>query len=275
LLNLLQVTVPFDADVNFNSLSTERVLWCLLYFAGYVTGYLADPAVLLPGAEPPLLVARYPNEEVSQELRRVWIDFFESAQVGRLRDPALAAALIGDASSFESKLRDIAAGVFRYSLSFASASPLGLIARSYHDTARLAESWYHAFFLATVLPLERVGYTILSNLEAGYGRADLILAHREKPCVIFEFKAAKVWPSVPSLRLTGRRTRTGPTMSSADLWLRRLLDRSRRKPTCSAVADTPTVPFCTELGCSGSLWLSSSVTYPSVHMVRDDPYSLD
>jgi len=63
---------------------------------------------------------------------------------------------------------------------------------SYFDTAKNEESVYHAFFLGLLVNL--MDYEVVSNQEAGYGRVDVMILHREdktKPAIIMELKRLK------------------------------------------------------------------------------------
>ena len=58
---------------------------------------------------------------------------------------------------------------------------------SYHDTR--TENSYHMFMLGMLVSLN--DYEVISNKEAGYGRVDVIILHREdktKPAIVMELK---------------------------------------------------------------------------------------
>jgi DNA-binding transcriptional MerR regulator len=58
---------------------------------------------------------------------------------------------------------------------------------SYHDTR--SENSYHMFMLGMLVSLDE--YEVISNKEAGYGRVDVILLHKEdkkKPAIVMELK---------------------------------------------------------------------------------------
>jgi len=59
------------------------------------------------------------------------------------------------------------------------------------DTAKMPQLWYHAFILSMIYPSRDSGYAVESNIEAGYGRADIILFHKsekQKHGIVLEFK---------------------------------------------------------------------------------------
>ena len=60
---------------------------------------------------------------------------------------------------------------------------------SFYDTGKTVESVYHAFFLGLLVNLNE--YEVISNAEAGYGRVDIILIHKEerdKLAIVMELK---------------------------------------------------------------------------------------
>jgi hypothetical protein len=60
---------------------------------------------------------------------------------------------------------------------------------SFYDTSKNVESVYHAFFLGLLVNLS--DYEIISNKEAGYGRVDIIVLHKEdkeKLALVIELK---------------------------------------------------------------------------------------
>ena len=48
---------------------------------------------------------------------------------------------------------------------------------SFYDTGKNIESVYHAFFLGLLVNLGE--YEVISNQEAGYGRVDIMVLHKE------------------------------------------------------------------------------------------------
>ena len=64
-----------------------------------------------------------------------------------------------------------------------------IITLSFYDTGKNVESVYHAFFLGLLVNLS--DYEIISNKEAGYGRVDIIVLHKEdktKLALVIELK---------------------------------------------------------------------------------------
>eukprot|EP01124_Arcella_intermedia_P007647 TRINITY_DN14721_c0_g1_i1.p2 TRINITY_DN14721_c0_g1~~TRINITY_DN14721_c0_g1_i1.p2 ORF type:complete len:167 (+),score=5.91 TRINITY_DN14721_c0_g1_i1:977-1477(+) len=68
LLDRKTILVPFEIDINFKTLNSDRTLWSLLYFSGYLTGEQI-------GEEN--LNVYIPNAEVFRELSVMWRRLFE------------------------------------------------------------------------------------------------------------------------------------------------------------------------------------------------------
>ncbi|MEA2029734.1 MAG: AAA family ATPase [Campylobacterota bacterium] len=64
---------------------------------------------------------------------------------------------------------------------------------SYYDTAKRVESVYHAFFLGLLVNLS--DYEVISNAEAGYGRVDILLYHKDDKsqlALVIELKSIRM-----------------------------------------------------------------------------------
>ena len=151
---------------------SDRPTLSLLYMAGYVN------AIRIPSDVPvanPSYQLRIPNKEVHSAFERIignWIPTHDDSSEMVL---AFNALFIGDISIFGRKLQTIAETIF-----------------SYYDTkGAKPECFYHGFLLGLVYQFS-AAYFILSNREAGDGRADIILlpkeAKRKLDGIILELK---------------------------------------------------------------------------------------
>ena len=63
---------------------------------------------------------------------------------------------------------------------------------SFYDTVKTPENVYHAFLLGLLIHLN--DYEIISNQEAGYGRLDIMVLHKndkKQPVIIMELKTIR------------------------------------------------------------------------------------
>eukprot|EP01124_Arcella_intermedia_P007649 TRINITY_DN14721_c0_g1_i5.p1 TRINITY_DN14721_c0_g1~~TRINITY_DN14721_c0_g1_i5.p1 ORF type:complete len:314 (+),score=38.68 TRINITY_DN14721_c0_g1_i5:977-1918(+) len=158
LLDRKTILVPFEIDINFKTLNSDRTLWSLLYFSGYLTGEQI-------GEEN--LNVYIPNAEVFRELSVMWRRLFEQKGFTVQYKELISALLSGNQEILETHLSMFSA----------------------YDVAGTPELWYHGFLLAVLYPLFAEGYVIKSNREAGLGRLDIAIhSPTGKPDIIIELK---------------------------------------------------------------------------------------
>jgi hypothetical protein len=160
---------PVHEDITYTDIYTSKDnLWNFLFF----TGYLKTVSQKLESNTIYLKLA-IPNEEVRyiyQNTIREWFDQEIQQTDFKIFYQSI---LSGDTEEMEEFICEQLSGSI-----------------SYYDNA---ESFYHGYLLGILSGLS--GYEILSNREAGNGRADLILApfHPKKPAVILELKISKTF----------------------------------------------------------------------------------
>ena len=168
LLNRGTIERPIHEDITYDSIyDTEDNLWNFLFF----TGYLKKISSRMEG-ESQYAAMAIPNSEVSYIYRNTIRTWFDKKQKEFNMSPLYAAIDQGDTDKMEEEIS-----------AFLEESI------SYFD---YGESYYHGFLTGL---LQRNGkYRILSNREAGLGRADIILKTpriRKGRAVILELKAVK------------------------------------------------------------------------------------
>ena len=152
-----------DRDFNFN----EEMLYSFLFFSGYLK-YTSK--TWKQGEH--ICTLAIVNVECQYIFRKIisnWIS--EKFSNPRLR-VLLKSLTDGDLKLFEKIFSEFV----RDTLSF-------------YDTGKNVESVYHAFFLGLLVNLS--DYEIISNKEAGYGRVDIIVLHKEdkeKLALVIELK---------------------------------------------------------------------------------------
>jgi hypothetical protein len=152
-----------DRDFNFN----EEMLYSFLFFSGYLK-YTSK--TWKQGEH--ICTLGIVNVECQYIFRKIisnWVS--EKFSNPRLR-VLLKSLTDGDLKLFEKIFSEFV----RDTLSF-------------YDTGKNVESVYHAFFLGLLVNLS--DYEIISNKEAGYGRVDIIVLHKEdkeKLALVIELK---------------------------------------------------------------------------------------
>lgn len=138
-------------------------LWELMLFAGYLT--VSDKI------NSELYTVKIPNNEVKTFFRSIFVETMFTSRNLETKD--LFNALIGG------KVTNIL-DCFKKIL---------LNITSYNDLDDRYENSYHMLFMGILYAFSDI-YTVYSNIETGYGRADLILKSKIKyyPSYIFEFK---------------------------------------------------------------------------------------
>jgi hypothetical protein len=138
---------------------SDRPTLSLLYMAGYVNAIKTPSDV--PVANPTYQL-RIPNKEVHSAFERIIERWIPSQNENSEMVLAFNALLAGNTLLFGRKLQTIAQTIF-----------------SYYDTkGAKPECFYHGFLLGLVYQFSAT-YIILSNREAGDGRADIILLPKD------------------------------------------------------------------------------------------------
>ena len=164
------LSTPLDEHLVFSDLDRRpEALWSLLLAAGYLK------PVRTTWVEGELQAElTIPNREVRVSWRQLGARNLHDAMRGSAAvDRLTRAMLAGDERAFSADLRKLAAN-----------------ALSFHDTGGdWPERVWQAFVLGVLVHLDP-GWEVRSNLEAGYGRADVLVRPRQpgRPGVVIEFK---------------------------------------------------------------------------------------
>jgi hypothetical protein len=177
---------PLDENVSLLEVDrSERALWSLLVFAGYLNA--EDTGRASPDGLTPYRLS-IPNNEV----RVVYATTFRTWMEVRLRGhggdlEALTTALLGgDAATVEVHLQAFVTDVL-----------------SYHDPATVRpEAVYQGFVLGLLAAMEP-DYLVRSNRESGAGRPDVMIRPRVpgKPAAVLELKVARKGQASPAAAL--------------------------------------------------------------------------
>lgn len=165
-----EVRVSANLETAFVELATPQTLWGLLINAGYLTISKIFPS----GAT----LLKIPNEEVKKEFREI-VALYTRLDSNQLND--LFNALIDQ--DMEEFLRLYQSLVYHY-------VSVHDIRKSKVDDVKHLENSYHMLFLGMAISVSGM-YEITSNLEAGDGRADVImksLQPKKRPHILVEFK---------------------------------------------------------------------------------------
>jgi len=165
-----EVRVAANLETSFVELAIPQTLWGLLVNAGYLT-VVRD---LNEGG----LVVRIPNNEVKREFREI-VAIYTDIHDDRLN--LLFGALI--ASDMDDFLELYQTLVYDY-------VSMHDIRTSNDCDVKHLENSYHMLFLGMVISVSGM-YEVTSNLEAGDGRADVImksLQSERRPHIVIEFK---------------------------------------------------------------------------------------
>jgi hypothetical protein len=178
LLNGGAVRAALDENLVLADLAHNRdALWSLLLAAGYLRPVHTE---LRRGRLHAELVI--PNEELLTSWQLLAARHLEDALTGSAAVEHLVRAMFaGNERAFAADLRTLAAN-----------------ALSYHDTAGdWPERVWQAFVLGVLVHLSD-GWEVRSNLELGYGRADVIVRPRKagRPGVLMELKRVEAGESV-------------------------------------------------------------------------------
>ncbi|CAA6820639.1 MAG: Unknown protein [uncultured Sulfurovum sp.] len=152
-----------DRDFNFN----EEMLYSFLFFSGYLK--YTSKAFIKGKHFCHLAIVNIECQYIFENIISNWIS--EKFSNPKLR-VLLKSLTDGDLKLFEKIFSEFV----RDTLSF-------------YDTGKNVESVYHAFFLGLLVNLS--DYEVISNKEAGYGRVDIIVLHKEdkeKLALVIELK---------------------------------------------------------------------------------------
>lgn len=131
-------------------------LWSLLTFSGYLSAESAAPT---PSGF--RVTLRIPNEEVRAVYHDVFARFLEGSVVGSSVDALLEAMLGGDTEALQAELENLMRS-----------------AMSSHDFGqRPVEAIYQALLIGLLVRLDPT-HRVMSNREAGHGRADILVVPR-------------------------------------------------------------------------------------------------
>ena len=171
LLNNEKLRYPISENITFSDIGKNPLnIWSFLFYTGYLKA--SDPAPDLRGRTTYLI--SIPNREISFAYEH-FIESMYSTTDGGL--DTLMRCFLGTQSimRLEAVLQD-----------------LTLSLMSMYDLAKLPEAVFHAFVLGLLANLRSV-FEIRSNVESGYGRADILMIPKIKECnsgYIIEFKSA-------------------------------------------------------------------------------------
>jgi hypothetical protein len=184
---LLQTHVtyqPINENMVFEELKTHsRNLWGLLFFSGYLTANKYN----LHEDGSFMCELSIPNKEIMTLYIKIVREWFELAHPSLSYQDFIQCLLAKDIKRFQQQLQ-----------SYINESG------SYFDfNQHTQEQVYQALVLGMVVGL-REHYVIQSNIETGDGRADVMLApkQKDKPGIIIEFKRAKEKSQLSTLSKT-------------------------------------------------------------------------
>ena len=171
-----ELRYPLSENITFGDIGKNPVnIWSLLYYSGYLKA--DDPE--FADYDPNLLTysLSIPNREIFLAYQQF---------VNRLYETGTMSDGIKDFISFflENKIPSVLEQTL-------SDLTLGLVI--VYNVAKLPEAVFHAFVLGLLANLRNV-YEIRSNVEAGYGRADILMIPKTRTYsigYIIEFKSVK------------------------------------------------------------------------------------
>jgi len=155
-----EVKVSVNLEASFFELSTTATLWGLLVNSGYLT--------IVEECDYGMSVLKIPNQEVKEEFRLI-VASYTRLSADRLRELFISLAT-NDMDTF---LKIYQSLVY-----------------DYVSTYDIKENSYHMLFLGLAISVSNI-YRISSNIEAGDGRADIIMESQEpqvRPHIVIELK---------------------------------------------------------------------------------------
>ena len=168
-----ELRYPIEDTITFSELGKNpEHIWSFLFFSGYLKA--SDPQ-----QDPDTYQTNYklaiPNIEVLQVYRTfVQKHYQDELATDEVRE-LLQALKNDDVIEFERQLQQLVKGVF-----------------SFYDVAKHPEAIYHSFMLGILANLKG-SYQVQSNVESGYGRADILMIpkHAGLSAKVIEFKSIK------------------------------------------------------------------------------------
>lgn len=146
---------PIEPNLTYDILhSSERNIWTLLYFTGYLTRMRPEAIPEAPAAG--TLALTIPNAEIRALFQKSVKEWFLAKTDASDRSKLFDALWKGDAERLQDYISDTLFDTI-----------------SYHD---YQESFYHAFLAGL---LSRKGYKVESNYENGLGRSDIVIKDRK------------------------------------------------------------------------------------------------
>lgn len=146
---------PIEPHLTYDVLhSSERNLWTLLYFTGYLTK--ARPENVSETPADGSLALTIPNAEIRKLFQKSVNEWFLAKTQASDRSELFGALWDGDTARLQDIINDTLFDTI-----------------SYHD---YQESFYHAFLVGL---LSRKGYKVESNYENGLGRSDIVIKDRK------------------------------------------------------------------------------------------------
>jgi hypothetical protein len=150
----------------------DELLWPLLTY----TGYLTPESVTVEGGDH-VARLRIPNQEIFAIFRKTFLPLVAVSTGTREHSPLAQALLEGDVEILEAELGRALVSA----LSFHDVPSL-------EGDTRPIEAVYQAFIIGLLLHLEPT-HRVVSNREAGYGRADVLVFPKQPgPGVVLELK---------------------------------------------------------------------------------------
>ena len=184
LLDVEKLEVLITENVNLTALdSSPTDLFSFMLF----TGYLRADSALAIGEDWQVTLALV-NQELHLILRRLYRDWLQQGLGSAGSEPLVNAILEGDASAFQALLETI----------------LHRNASFMDGVTRKPENFYQGLLLGLLLVMKEQ-YHVFSNLEAGKGRADLLLLPRTpgRPGAVLELKVVQEGGSLTAALLEG------------------------------------------------------------------------
>ncbi len=146
---------PIEPHLTYDVLhSSERNIWTLLYFTGYLTRMQPENVSETPADGS--LALTIPNAEIRKLFQKSVSEWFLAKTQGSDRSELFSALWNGDTARLQDIINDTLFDTI-----------------SYHD---YQESFYHAFLAGL---LSRKGYKVESNYENGLGRSDIVIKDRK------------------------------------------------------------------------------------------------
>ncbi|MDO5424025.1 MAG: AAA family ATPase [Eubacteriales bacterium] len=167
---------PIEPNLTYDVLhSSERNIWTLLYFTGYLTRM--RPEDIPETLDESCFALTIPNTEIKRLFRKSVSEWYLAKTEASDRSELFDALWKGDAGRLQEYINDTLFDTISF--------------YDYH------ENFYHAFLAGQ---LSRKGYVVKSNRENGLGRSDITVKDRKmRRAVIIETKSANSESELDSL----------------------------------------------------------------------------